>query len=215
MSKPDQKIRLLLVDDHTVVRLGLATLLSASKYHIKVIGEAGDGQAAVELAHTLNPDVILMDLFMPGMNGIEAIRQIRRENQQVRILVLTSSGDEEQVLQALRSGANGYLMKDASPDELVNALHSVYYGQLAIPHDLAQKVILHDAGPAPEPEVDPLTDREREVIGCIGRGLSNKQIAAELNIGTTTVRTHVSNILRKLKLENRTQIALYDRDHTA
>lgn len=213
MAPQETKIRVLIVDDHTVVRRGLATLLSAPKYGVSVLGEAGDGLAAVEQTRTLRPDVILMDLFMPGTGGIEAARLIRRENQQVRILVLTSSGDEAQVLQALRAGANGYLLKDASPDELVNAIKSVFYGQLALPHGLAQKVILEAAGVSSKPDADPLTDRERDVIGCIVQGMSNKQIASELAISTTTVRTHVSNILRKLNLENRTQIALYARDH--
>jgi DNA-binding NarL/FixJ family response regulator len=213
MSDENQEIRVLIADDHTVVRRGLATLLSDPKYGIRVVGEAGDGQSAVDKARELQPDVILMDLFMPVLNGIEATRLIHEADAQVRILMLTSSGDEDQVIQALRAGASGYLLKDASPDELVNALRSVFYGQLALPHELAQRVILASAAGTPDPDKDPLTERERQVLACIEQGMSNKQIARQLAISTTTVRTHVSNVLRKLGLENRTQLALYARDH--
>lgn len=213
MNDENREIRVLIADDHTVVRRGLATLLSAPKYGIQIIGEASDGQEAVDKTRSLQPDVVLMDLYMPKLNGIEATRLIHRADEQVRILVLTSSGEEEQVVQALRAGASGYLLKDASPDELVNALHSVYFGQLSLPHELAQKVILASASGMADPEADPLTAREWDVLECIELGLSNKQIAAQLSISTTTVRTHVSNLLRKLELENRTQLALYARDH--
>lgn len=212
MAKENPDIRVLIVDDHTVVRRGLTALLSAPKYGVHVVGEAGDGLSAVEQTRALDPDVILMDLIMPGMSGLETVRLIYRDNRQARILVLTSSGEEETVLQALRAGASGYLLKDASPDELVNAIRSVYYGQMALPQALAQKVILEGAGSAADQDPDPLTERERDVIACIVQGMSNKQIAEALSISTTTVRTHVSNILRKLNLENRTQIAMYARD---
>jgi DNA-binding NarL/FixJ family response regulator len=213
MAETEQRIQVLIADDHTVVRRGLATLLAAPKYGIEVVGEAADGQLAVEQARELQPDVILMDLFMPVTSGIEATRLIRGENQQVRILILTSSGDEEHVAQALQAGASGYLLKDASPDELVYAINSVYYGQLALSQELAQKVMLATSEQSQEPVSDPLTERELDVLHCIARGLSNKQIAQELTVSPATVRTHVSNILRKLNLENRTQIALYARDH--
>ncbi len=177
-----------------------------------MVGEAGDGQTPRARARELHPDVVLMDLFMPRVSGIEATRLIREENQQVRILILTSSGDEAQVIQALQAGASGYLLKDASPDELVNAIHSVYYGQLALPQELAQKVMLARIEAGQKQPENPLTERERDVLECIAQGMSNKQIALELSVSSTTVRTHVSNILRKLNLENRTQIALYARD---
>lgn len=212
MNETEHKIRVLVADDHTVVRRGLAALLAAPKYGIEVVGDAADGQSAVQQARELQPDVILMDLFMPGTSGIEATRLIRDESQGARILVLTSSGDEAHATQALQAGASGYLMKDASPEELVHAIHSVYYGQLALPQELAQKVMLAESEQTQESEPDPLTERELDVLNCIAQGMSNKQIAQELSVSTTTVRTHVSNILRKLNLENRTQIALYARD---
>lgn len=213
MTEEERTIRVLIADDHTVVRRGLATLLSAPKYGIQVIGEASDGQTAVDKTRELQPDVVLMDLFMPVLDGIEATRLIRQEEIPARILMLTSSGDEDQVVQALRAGASGYLLKDASPDELVNALHSVFFGQLALPQELAQKVMLARTAEPPEEPMDPLTEREWDVLECIEEGMSNKEIARQLSVSTTTVRTHVSNILRKLGLNNRTQLALYARDH--
>lgn len=213
MNEEKRDIRVLIADDHNVVRRGLAALLSDPKYGILVVGEAGDGRSVVERARDLQPDVVLMDLFMPGMDGIEATRLIHQADERVRILVLTSSGDEAQVVKALQAGASGYLLKDASPDELVNALQSVFYGRLSISHELAQKVILATAAEAPEPPGDPLTDREWDVLEYVEQGMSNKQIALQLSISTTTVRTHVSNVLRKLGLENRTQLALYARDN--
>ena len=206
------RIQVLVVDDHTVVRKGLCSLLSSEKYGIEVVGEAGDGNEAIRLANELQPDVILMDLFMPGKSGLEAIRDIKQGNPESNILVLTSYAGEDKASEALNAGALGYLFKDASPDELVHTIRSVYMGSLSIPRDLAQKVMHPSRESETSIAVDDLTERELEVLGCVARGLSNKQIAEELSIGITTVRSHVSNILRKLDLENRTQIAIHARE---
>lgn len=209
----EEKIRVLVVDDHTVVRKGLCALLSAEKYGIEVVGEAVDGREAIEKAVSLDPDVILLDLVMPGMGGVEAIPAIRQGNPEARILILTSFAEDEQVLEVIKSGALGYLMKDASPDELVSTIHNVYLNRMSLPPDLARKVMLRPQEPEVNPPAGILTDREIDVLRCVAQGYSNKQIASELSISTTTVRTHVSNLLRKLNLENRTQLALYARQN--
>jgi len=208
----DEKIRILVVDDHTVVRKGLSSLLSADKYGVDVVGEAIDGRDAIEKARELDPEVILMDLMMPKMDGIEAIKVIKEETPDARILVLTSYGEDDLLLKAIDAGALGYLMKDASPDELVSTIKSVSMDRMSLPMDLARKVMLREDAPKPETPISMLTERELDVLNCIAQGYSNKQIAQELTIGITTVRTHVSNLLRKLNLENRTQLALYARE---
>jgi DNA-binding NarL/FixJ family response regulator len=205
----ENKITVLVVDDHQVVRKGLISLLSAEKYGIAVIGEAANGRDAIEQAHLLGPNVILLDLAMPIMGGLEAIPILHRDCPDARILVLTSYAEDEQVLAAIRSGALGYLMKDASPDELVSTIQNVYLNRMSLPPDLARKVMLGPQEPESGHQPGMLTDREMDVIRLVARGYSNKQIASELSVSTTTVRTHVSNVLRKLNLENRTQIALY------
>jgi len=209
----DEKIRVLVVDDHTVVRKGICSLLSAEKYGIDVVGEAADGKDAIEKARQLQPEVILLDLAMPGMGGLEAIPAIRQDNPQVRILVLTSYAEDDQVIEAISSGALGYLRKDASPDELVSTIHNVYLNRMSLPQDVARKVLLRSQQPEIKPSASVLTEREVDVLRCVAQGTSNKQIAAELSVSATTVRTHVSNLLRKLNLENRTQLALYARQH--
>ncbi len=213
---------MLVVDDHTVMRKGLCALLRAGKYGLQVVGETGSGQEAVELARQLSPDVVLMDLVMPGMDGIEATRQICAENPAVRVLVLTSFTQQPRVIGALKAGATGYFLKDAAPEDLVRAIHNVALGLLTVPRELARAALLNEVGPlvqgveAPLPHApDPLaclTGRERDVARLVGRGYTNQQIADELYIELSTVRSHVSNILHKLGLENRTQIALYGRD---
>jgi DNA-binding NarL/FixJ family response regulator len=212
MNEMEEKIRVMVVDDHTVVRKGLCTLLSAEKYGIEVVGEAANGREAIINAQSLAPDVILLDLAMPVMGGLEAIPAIQQNAPHTRILVLTSYAEDDQVLQAIRSGALGYLMKDASPDELVSTIHSVFLNQMSLPPDLARKILLGSLKQEQQPE-SLLTDREKDVIRLISRGFSNKQIASELKVSTTTVRTHVSNLLRKLDLENRTQLAIYARQN--
>ena len=208
-----EKIRILVVDDHTVVRRGLCALLSAEKYGIEVVGEAGDGQDAIEKSKSLNPDVILLDLAMPGMGGLEAIPAILRENPDRRILILTSFAEDSQVVQAIRSGALGYLRKDSSPDELVSSIHNVALNRMSLPPDLVRKVISNEQPVAEDRPANELTAREQDVLRCVAQGSSNKQIASELSVSPTTVRTHVSNLLRKLNLENRTQLALYARQN--
>jgi two-component system, NarL family, response regulator LiaR len=204
-----EKIRLLVVDDHTVVRKGLCSLLSAEKYGIEVVGEAIDGMDAIEKARMVQPDVILLDLAMPGMGGLEAIPVILRENPGARILILTSYADDQQVIDAINSGALGYLMKDASPDELVNTIQNVYLNRLSLPQDMVRKVFSRSQEAEIKSSQGEPTDRELDVLRYVAQGYSNKRIAAELHISPTTVRTHVSNLLRKLNLENRTQLALY------
>jgi NarL family two-component system response regulator LiaR len=197
-----------------VVREGLKALLSARKYGIEVIGEASNGEEAVQKAQQLEPDVILMDLVMPGKSGLEAILEIKQNQPQARILVLTSFADDDNVAQAIQAGAYGFLLKDTSPDELVQTIHSVYADKLTIPQELTH-VLLGGKGAQVEQgtTTDDLTQRELDVLKCIAQGMSNKQIAQTLSIGTTTVRSHVSSMIRKLNLENRTQLALYAHEH--
>ena len=197
-------IRILIADDHFVVRQGLATLL-APRNGMEVVGEAATGREAVDLARTLQPDVILMDMLMPEMDGPEAIRLIKQENPAARILVLTSFGESKQIAAAIQAGALGYLLKDSSPDDLLHAIRSVYRGNLVLPQDLA--LALMQPRPAAA-ALDQLTERETDVLRLLAQGQSNQEIAGNLNISTTTVRSHVSNILMKLNVSNRTQAAL-------
>ncbi len=201
-------IRILIADDHFVVRQGLATLLSP-RNGMEVIGEAATGLDAVDLARQLNPDVILMDMSMPEMDGPEAIRLIKQENPKARILVLTSFGDSNRISDAVQAGALGYLLKDSSPDDLLHAIGSVYRGNLVMPQELAVKLMQPQAAP---PAVDQLTEREMDVLRLLARGQSNQEIAWQLHISTTTVRSHVSNIIMKLGVTNRTQAALVARE---
>ena len=197
-------IRILIADDHFVVRQGLAALL-APRNGMEVVGEAATGREAVDRARYLQPDVILMDMMMPEMDGPEAIALIKQENPAARILVLTSFGESKQISAAIQAGALGYLLKDSSPDDLLHAIRSVYRGNLVLPQDLALKLM------QPQPvsvALDQLTERETDVLRLLAKGQSNQEIAATLNIGMTTVRSHVSNILMKLNVSNRTQAAL-------
>jgi DNA-binding NarL/FixJ family response regulator len=205
-------IKVLVVDDHAVVRKGLSALLT-SKYNIEVIGEAADGVEAVDSARVLKPDVILMDMVMPRKNGLEAIAEIKGENPDTRIIVLTSFSEDIQVVAAIKAGAAGYVMKDASPDELVHTIHSAYLGNLTLSADMFQLVMsASDSDPSKRALDESLTEREVDVLRELARGGSNQQIAKALSVSTTTVRTHVSSILSKLGLENRTQAALYAND---
>jgi two-component system, NarL family, response regulator LiaR len=208
----DGKIRVLIVDDHNVVRKGLSLLLSAEKYNIEVVGEAGDGEEAILKAIQLEPDVILMDLVMPKKSGIEAISEIKKKQPKARILVLTSYAEDKKVSEAILAGAYGFLLKDTSPDELVQTIHSVYADRLTLPQELAH-VLLGSKMASDEFQSDDLTQRELDVLRCIAQGMSNKQAAQHLSIETTTVRSHVSSLMRKLGTENRTQLALYAREH--
>jgi DNA-binding NarL/FixJ family response regulator len=202
-------VRLLLIDDHPVVRQGLRTFL-ATRPDFEVVGEAGDGETAIAEAARLRPDVILMDLVMPGVDGLEAIGRIRAADPAARILVLTSFASADQVLPALRAGAAGYLLKDAAPAELEAAIRAVHRGEGLLDPAVTATVLAEFAQPAStDPGYASLTPREREVLGLLARGLSNAAIARELVVAEKTVKTHVSSILAKLRLADRTQAALY------
>jgi DNA-binding NarL/FixJ family response regulator len=201
-------IRIVIADDHFVVRQGLAALL-VERNSMEVIGEAATGREAVDLVRLLQPDVILMDMIMPEMDGPQAIKLIVQENPKARILVLTSFGESKQISSAIEAGALGYLLKDSSPDDLLHAIRSVYRGNLVMPQELALK-LMHPQPAAPD--VDQLTERETDVLRLLAQGLSNQEIAADLHISATTVRSHVSNILMKLGVSNRTQAALVARE---
>jgi len=204
-----QAIRVLIVDDHTIVRKGIRALL-AEIAGIEVVGEAGNGQEAVAQAETLHPDVILMDLAMPKMDGIEATRQIKASQPESRILVMTSFAADDKVFPAIKAGALGYLLKESAPEDLVQAIHQIHRGESSLHPTIARKVlqeITHSSDRPPTP--DPLTEREAEVLRLVAQGLSNQDIAKKLNISDPTVRTHVSNIMGKLHLATRIQAALY------
>ncbi len=202
-------IRVLIADDHAIVRKGIRALLSTES-EIEVVGEAEDGAQAAALAGKLRPDVILMDLVMPGMDGIEATRQITAEPTAPRILVLTSFAADDKVFPAIKAGALGYLLKDSGPDDLIRAIHQVHRGEPTLEPSIARKVLSELAQPPKKPlSPDPLTDREVEVLRLLAQGKSNRDIAEQLVITEMTVRTHVSNILSKLHLASRTQAALY------
>ncbi|MFZ5918867.1 MAG: response regulator [Chloroflexota bacterium] len=202
-------IRVLVTDDHAIVRKGIHALL-ATEPGIEVVGEAEDGRDAVSKALRLLPDVILMDLVMPGMDGLEAIRQIVSCQPGVRILVLTSFAGDDKVFPAIKAGALGYLLKDSTPEELVQAIHQVYQGESSLHPTIARKLLRELAQPALQSaQARPLTEREVEVLRLVARGQSNQGISEHLAISEATVRTHVSNILAKLQLSSRTQAALY------
>ncbi len=206
-----EKIRVLVADDQAIVRKGIHALL-ATESNIEVVGEAENGKEAIKLVEKLNPDVILMDLQMPEMGGIEAISHITASQPNARILVLTSFATDDKVFPAIKAGALGYLLKDSSPEELVRAIGQVHRGESSLHPTIARKVLQELSRPlAPEqkPTDEPLTEREVDVLRLITRGLGNQQIADRLIISEATVRTHVSNILSKLHLASRTQAALY------
>ncbi len=204
-----ENIRVLIADDHPLIREGLRGLLAAEP-GLELVGEAADGSEAVEKTALLRPDVILLDLLMPVKSGIEAIIQIKENDPEARILVLTSFADDDQVFPALRSGALGYLLKDSSPQDLLRAIRSVYRGESSLHPTIARRLVLQFSQPAVDssPE-NPLTQREVEVLKLVAQGLSNQNIADELVVSERTVGKHVGNILEKLHLANRTQAALY------
>jgi NarL family two-component system response regulator LiaR len=208
-------IRVLLIDDHAIIRDGIRSLL-ATEPDIEVVGEADNGRDGVSMAERLRPDVILMDLVMPEMDGIEATSRIMASQPQARILVLTSFAAEDKVFPAIKAGAFGYLLKDSDSEELIHAIHEVSCGESSLDSRIARMVLREMwAEPRPQgpreqvPAVEPLTEREMEVLRLVAQGLSNEEIAGRLVIAERTVRTHVSNILGKLHLANRTQAALY------
>ena len=202
------KIGILIVDDHPLVRQGIISFLEVQD-ELEVKGEAADGEEAVRAAEELKPDVILMDLLMPGMDGIEAIRQIKSSRPETRIIVLTSFAQNDKVFPAIKAGADGYLLKDTSPADLVKAIKSVCNGEAALHPDIARKLMLQLSSRSKMDTVETLTPRELEVLELIAQGLSNEEIANRLFISDKTVKTHVSNILHKLHLNHRIQAALY------
>jgi NarL family two-component system response regulator LiaR len=202
-------IRVLIVDDHTMVRKGICALLAEIE-GIEVVGEADNGQEAVAQAERLRPDVILMDLAMPKMDGIEATRQIKTNQPESRILVMTSFAADDKVFPAIKAGALGYLLKESAPEDLVQAIRQIHGGESWLHPTIARKVLQEIARPSDRPPTpDPLTEREAEVLRLVAQGLSNQDIARKLNISDPTVRTHVSNIMGKLRLATRIKAALY------
>jgi NarL family two-component system response regulator LiaR len=201
-------IQVLIVDDHAVVREGLRSFLDLQD-GIEVVGEAGDGAEAVEVAERLRPDVVLMDLVMPNVDGVEAMRRLRERVPAARVIVLTSFLDDERLLPAIRAGAAGYLLKNAQPQELARAIRAAHDGEALIDPAVAARLVDALAAGPQDTRVDQLTPREREVLDLIGRGLSNKRIALELGAAEKTVKNHVSNVLAKLGVTDRTQAALY------
>ena len=202
-------IRMLLVDDHAIVRKGIRALL-AEIDDIEVVGEASDGREAVAQVEATGPDVILMDLVMPAMGGIEAIQRIVSAQPTARILVLTSFAADDKVFPAIKAGALGYLLKDSEPADLVEAIRQVYGGHPSLDPTIARKVLQEIRHPPERPPTpDPLTEREMEVLRLVAKGMTNPEIAEQLTVTEATVRSHVSHILDKLHLANRVQAALY------
>ncbi len=206
MSDP---IRIAVVDDHMVVRKGIIAMLETEP-DLMVVGEGSNGREAVELAVNLHPDVVLMDLVMPEMDGIEATRQIKQRVPDVHVLVLTSFGSNDKVLPSLNAGAIGYLLKDSNTTDLVRAIHQVARGEGSL-HPLVTRQLLKQLTSSSDVSapVEELTEREAEVLKYIARGLSNHEIAEQLVVSNATINTHVSKILAKLNLASRTQAALY------
>ncbi len=205
-------IRLFQADDHAIVRAGMQALIM-SEPDMQLIGEAADGVEAVQKIAELQPDVVLLDLQMPRKGGLEAIPEIKRVAPDSKILVVTSFGDDDHLFAAVKAGAQGYLLKDSSPDAILNAIRDVAAGRGALSADVALRVI-QEMGKEPkvkpaDPTNDPLTSRELEILRLVAQGLTNQEIAEKFVVSERTVRTHVSNILGKLHLANRTQAALY------
>jgi DNA-binding NarL/FixJ family response regulator len=209
-------ISLVLADDHAVVRAGTRQLLER-QLDMQVLGEAADGEEAVRLAQELKPDVVVMDVRMPKMSGVEATRRIKQETPEVAVLVLTAHDDDEYVFALLQTGANGYLLKTAETDELVRAIRTVAAGQSALDPTVAGKVVAQFARGQPlsdmlvnvKDEYEGLTEREMEILRLVGKGLTNKKIGKQLYISDRTVQAHLSNIFSKLGVESRTEAAMY------
>jgi DNA-binding NarL/FixJ family response regulator len=223
-SASGERIRVLIVDDHTMVRQGLRTFLElhgdSSELPIQVIGEAVNGVEAIELARRAHPDIILLDLVMPEMDGIEATPRIIECSPDSRIIILTSFGEEDKVISAVQAGAHGYLLKDIAPDKLVEAIRNAFRGEVQLHPNAAKQlmsVVAHKELAtdvhSSHLDMNELTERECEVLSLIANGMSNREIAEKMIISEKTVKTHVSNILRKLHLEDRTQAAIYALQH--
>ena len=202
-------IRVFITDDHSIVRKGIRATLELVD-DMELVGEAENGYQAVEGVASLNPDVVLMDLVMPKMDGIETIKQIKAQNPDIHILVLTTFAGEDKIFPAIKAGALGYHLKDSGPEELVEAIRQVHRGESSLHPIIARKVLQELTRPAEKPRTSsPLTTREVEVLKLVAQGLENPEMAEKLIISEATVRTHVSNIMSKLHLASRTQVALY------
>lgn len=203
----DHKIKILVVDDHPLMREALQGLIETEP-DLKVIGQASNGESAVEMAARMQPDVVVMDIIMPGIDGIEATRQIIKTCPGVHVLILTSSNDDTHVVAAMRAGAEGFLIKDAGRKEVIQGIREVAAGNIYLPADVARKLanaiqdetLLSKSG---------LTDRQKQILSCIGRGYTNQQISTELVLSEATVRVHIFNILQKLKLHDRSDLIAY------
>ena len=205
-----ETMRILIADDHPVVLEGLRGIMDTEP-DIDLVGEAIDGAEAVEMARSLQPDVILLDLVMPGKDGLSAIREIKQDNPEAHILVLTSFAEDDKVFSAVKAGALGYILKDTGPEELVNSLWAVHRGEPSLHPSIALKLMRELNNPPTDlpPTAEPLTQREVEVVRLIAQGMSNREIGEELTVVERTVSKHISAILDKLHLANRTQAALY------
>ncbi|RJQ46710.1 MAG: DNA-binding response regulator [Gaiellales bacterium] len=206
-------IRVLLADDHAILRSGLSRLLGEEK-DIEVVGEASDGREAIQKAQELVPDIVLMDIGMPVMNGMEATKQIKKRNRDIKVLVLTMHDNEEYLFQVLQAGASGYVLKKAADDDLVNAIHIVHRGDCFL-YPSAAKMVVEDylekvkQGHEPATSFDNLTDREKEILTMVAEGYTNREIAETLFISVKTVETHKSNIMEKLNLHKRAELVRY------
>lgn len=210
MTDDTARIRVLIADDHSVLREGLRMMLELQP-DLEVAGEAADGVEALALARALQPDVVLLDLMMPNLGGLDALARIREAVPEARVVVLTSSEDEAPMIQAMRAGAQGYLLKTEGAVAVLDAIRAASRGEVALAPRVARRLMEALAHPAPHPE-EALSPRERDVLGLLAQGLSNKQIAAALGMAEKTARAHVSSILQKLGFSGRTQAALYARD---
>lgn len=213
MIEPAEKITILIVDDHQVVRQGLRTFLELQD-DFQVVGEASDGQSAVDLVSQLTPDVVLMDLVMPRLDGIAATQRVKTLGLPTKVIALTSFTEDNKVFPAIQAGASSYLLKDVSPDDLAEAIRAAHRGEARLHPEIMRRLmdeVAHPSLPASEPktQIEELTSRELEVVRLIAQGRSNQEIARELVISEKTVKTHVSNVLSKLDLGDRTQLAIF------
>jgi len=205
------QIKVLLAEDHTIVRKGICSLIDG-KADIQVLGEAEDGREAIERAEALAPDIVLMDITMPHLNGLEATRQIKKRCPQVKILALTMYTNEEYILQIIQAGASGYVIKQAAPAELISAIHAVYRGDMFLSPSVSKVIIdeyMKHKAPNVSAKYDELTDREREVLQLLAEGHSNRSIAKELNISIKTARVHRIRVMKKLECQSVSDLVKY------